>query len=75
MDTGINIKDAAFSYGEKQIWSGLNLNIAGGEMLCLLGPNGCGKTTLLNCIHGDLKLNRGSIQIDGRPITKMGVTD
>lgn len=75
MDTGINIKDAAFSYGENQIWSGLNLDVARGEMLCLLGPNGCGKTTLLNCIHGDLKLNRGAILIDGQPITKMGVTD
>lgn len=53
----------------------MDLGIKKGETVCLLGPNGCGKTTLLNCIHGDLRLKSGKIKIDGKDVASMNVKD
>jgi len=46
-----------------------------GETICLLGPNGCGKTTLLNCIHGDFVLSSGEILIDGQDVKTMTIAE
>lgn len=43
----------------------INLTLTPGEMLCLLGPNGTGKTTLLRCLIGALRAERGKVCIDG----------
>ncbi|CAO2648284.1 Nn.00g075510.m01.CDS01 [Neocucurbitaria sp. VM-36] len=43
---------------------GLHLTAYPGQILCLLGPNGCGKSTTLNCISGDQKVSSGDITID-----------
>lgn len=71
----ISIRSASFSYGPKIVWQDINLDVEKGETLCLLGPNGCGKTTLLNCIHGNLPLRSGSIKIDGQDIQAMTATE
>ncbi|MDZ7640567.1 MAG: ABC transporter ATP-binding protein [Desulfurivibrio sp.] len=47
----------------------LELTVAGGEFYCLLGPNGCGKTTLLNLLAGFEPADQGEIAIDGRLVT------
>lgn len=59
----IQLKDASFSYGEKTVFSELSFNVKSGEVFCIVGPNGCGKTTLLDCILGLLKLDCGDILI------------
>jgi iron complex transport system ATP-binding protein len=46
-----------------------------GEVLCILGANGCGKTTLLRCLNGSLKLNKGHVYLGGRDIHTMSVVD
>jgi len=69
------IRSAGFNYGNKPVWRDINLRVEQGETICLLGPNGCGKTTLLNCIHGELTPQSGEIQIDGRDVKAMTVTD
>lgn len=46
----------------------VNLRVAEGEILMLVGDNGCGKTTLLNMIAGLLKPDEGRIALDGRPL-------
>ena len=51
---------------------GLDLDVAANEFLCVLGPSGCGKSTLLAAIAGFLKPTRGSIVMDGKPITGPG---
>jgi iron complex transport system ATP-binding protein len=61
----LEVNGAEFRYGPHVIWSGLDLVVQSGESICLLGPNGCGKTTLLNCVHGDLKLAAGTVRLDG----------
>jgi NitT/TauT family transport system ATP-binding protein len=47
-----------------------SVDIAEGEFVCILGPSGCGKTTLLWAMSGLHPLTRGSILLDGRPITR-----
>lgn len=61
----IIIKDAGFSYGAVPVFSGLDLSVRQGEVLCLFGPNGCGKTTLIDCVLGHLTLKSGAINIFG----------
>lgn len=67
----IEIEKASFSYGEKEVFNDLNLKVKNGEMFCLVGPNGCGKTTLIECILGIQKLTEGNIWIEGEDILKI----
>ena len=50
----------------------INLEIEGGEFICLLGPSGCGKSTLLKIIAGLIPASSGRITIDGKPINGPG---
>jgi NitT/TauT family transport system ATP-binding protein len=50
----------------------LDLRVATNEFLCVLGPSGCGKSTLLAAIAGFIAPSRGSIVMDGRPVTGPG---
>ena len=76
MSNLIEVKDASFSYHSNEyIWEHINLNIEQGDSVCILGANGCGKTTLFNCIAGNFQLARGSIRIDGKPINEYSVTE
>ena len=49
---------------------GLSLDVAGGEIVALIGPNGCGKSTFLRVAAGLLAAERGGIALDGRPIVE-----
>ncbi|EEV21005.1 ABC transporter, ATP-binding protein [Treponema vincentii ATCC 35580] len=55
-------------YKEKIALDHFNLDIAKGEVLGLLGPNGCGKTTAINCILSLLKYDKGEIRIFDEPM-------
>jgi iron complex transport system ATP-binding protein len=67
----MNVIDASFSYGVGDIFRGISFSVSPGELFCLLGPNGCGKTTLLDCMLGSLKLKAGDICLNGASITGM----
>jgi len=56
-------------YGELLALDHLNLEVREGEILGLLGPNGSGKTTAINCILSLLKFEKGNISIFGKPMT------
>lgn len=56
------------SYGHSRVLDGLDIDLRGGEMVCLLGRNGAGKTTLLRILSGLLRPNAGEILLDGEPL-------
>lgn len=56
------------SFGDVDVLKDVSLTARSGEILCLLGPSGCGKTTLLNLAAGMLKLQAGSIALDGNEL-------
>jgi ABC-type nitrate/sulfonate/bicarbonate transport system ATPase subunit len=47
----------------------INLEVSGGEFLCVVGPSGCGKSTLLNLLGGFLSPTRGTVSVDGERVT------
>lgn len=72
----IQIENATFSYnGMEKIFQDINLSINKGEVLCILGPNGTGKTTLIKCLNCLLKLNSGNIFLEGEDIYSFNKTD
>jgi branched-chain amino acid transport system ATP-binding protein len=59
------------SFGGLSVTSGVDLVVAQGERRLIIGPNGAGKTTLFNLIAGDLRPDRGTIELFGRDITRL----
>lgn len=56
------------SFGQRAILAGITADIAPGGITAVMGPNGCGKTTLLRCIGGLLQPNSGRVLIDHKPV-------
>ncbi len=67
----LEIENINFSYHERRILNGINFSVKKGEICGLLGPNGCGKTTLLKCINRVLHPGSGTIRVQGRDVSKM----
>lgn len=65
----ISVKNLSFAYGTKQIFSDINFDVENGQVFALVGPNGCGKTTLEHCLLSHLKAQSGSIFINGKDIS------
>jgi zinc/manganese transport system ATP-binding protein len=57
---------AAVAFGDRVLWSGLDLDLAAGEFLAVLGPNGAGKSTFLRAVLGQQVLAAGSLTVTGR---------
>jgi zinc/manganese transport system ATP-binding protein len=62
----IRLRDAALRFGDRTLWGDLTLDIAAGEFLAVLGPNGSGKTSLLKVLLGLQSLSAGSVEVCGR---------
>ncbi len=69
------VQDLRFSYGKKEIFSELNFDLSTGSVTCLIGSNGCGKTTLIDCITGYLNANNGKIMIEGKDISLLNARE
>jgi len=67
--SSVFVKDLTLKFGSAKVLDQLNLDIAEGEFLVLLGASGCGKSTLLNCIAGLLDITEGEIHINGKNVT------
>ena len=70
MKNVLEVRDVHLSFGGIVALNGVNLQLREGEILALVGPNGSGKTSLLNCICGFYRPQRGEIIYRGQDITK-----
>jgi ABC-type polar amino acid transport system ATPase subunit len=64
----IHIEGVVKRFGGNTILDGIDLSIAPGEVVSILGPSGSGKSTLIRCINGLEKLDGGSISVDGHRV-------
>ncbi|MEN6475074.1 MAG: ABC transporter ATP-binding protein [Syntrophaceae bacterium] len=70
MQTRIAVDNLSFHYlPGKPVFERLNLHVTTGEVLCLLGPNGTGKSTLIKCLGGLLHPQSGSVLLDAKPLS------
>lgn len=68
----MEIKNGTFTYdGKRMIFQDVNFSVGKGEILCIIGPNGCGKSTLIDCVLGLKKMNSGEILIGGKEINRL----
>lgn len=68
----LRIRGLSKAFGKNKVLRGLDLDVAAGESLVVIGGSGSGKSVLLKCILGLLPPDEGSIQIDGREIVSLG---
>lgn len=61
----LELRDISAGYGVQQVLRGVSMEASEGELVTLIGPNGHGKTTLLRCISGLVRLTHGGIDFDG----------
>lgn len=61
----ITAKDLSKSYGDREVVSGVGLEVRPGQILALLGPNGAGKSTTIKILTGQIAPTKGDIEIDG----------
>ncbi|MGH3902299.1 MAG: metal ABC transporter ATP-binding protein [Pseudonocardiaceae bacterium] len=66
----VRLSGARLAYGSRVLWDSLDLDIAPGEFLALLGPNGSGKTSLLRVLLGLQPLSAGTVAIRGQPVRR-----
>ena len=65
------LHDVRKSFGAVKVTDGISLAVEAGQTLGILGPNGAGKTTLFNLISGDVRVDGGRVEYDGRDIAAL----
>ena len=73
MATAVALEDVVKSFGKLQVLSGIDLEVAEHEVLCLIGASGSGKSTLLRCVNLLEPVDAGRVVIHGEDITAPGV--
>lgn len=66
----INVTNLKKSFGSNEVLKGINLEVAEGEVVCIIGPSGSGKSTLLRCLNKLEEVTDGHVLIDGKDITE-----
>lgn len=72
----LEVNDLSFSYRKgKTIFKDVCFSLEKGKILSILGPNGTGKSTLLNCLSNLLNPTNGQVIIDGKPVNELSLID
>jgi polar amino acid transport system ATP-binding protein len=64
----IRIADVHKSFGPVEVLKGVSMDVAKGEVVCVIGPSGSGKSTLLRCVNALVPIERGSILVEGQEV-------
>ena len=70
-DALITIRDLNFAYDQRPILTGINMDIPRGKVIAIMGASGCGKTTLLRLIGGQLRPTQGEVRFDGQVVHEL----
>jgi D-xylose transport system ATP-binding protein len=73
--TVLVVRGATKRFGAVVGLDGVDVDVRSGEVLALLGDNGAGKSTLIKCLSGALRLDRGTIEMDGQRVTMHSPAD
>ena len=65
------VNELSFSYGAVRALEDINLHAPGGQITCVMGRNGVGKTTLMKNIMGSLRCSAGSVWLNGQDVTAL----
>ena len=71
----LDIKKLTFKYDNTPIFNNIEFQVNSGESVGIVGPNGCGKTTLIRVISGVLEPFNGEIYVDGQDLKKLSVVE
>jgi len=71
----VKIEDMTFGYDENNILENVNLEVNEPGLLCILGPNGVGKTTIVKCINKLLKPRSGNVYVNGKDVSTMSLLE
>src|SRR5271157_1578297 len=73
MGMRLQVKNGDYHYDKAKSsgFTDISFTVENGEVISILGPNGCGKTTLLKCLNSLIKLHKGSIFLDDRDISRL----
>ena len=74
-DNLFDVKNISFSYDDEDIFSDISFSIKKGDVLCILGPNGTGKTTLIKCLNGLNNIDSGEILLNGKNIKSLSFSE
>lgn len=70
-ETLVEIKDLNFAYGERPVLKGINMTMARGKVIAIMGGSGSGKTTLLRLIGGTIRPSSGYVKVAGKVVDKL----
>ncbi len=70
-DAVIEVRDVRYGVGGRTIFDGLDITARRGRITAFMGPSGTGKTTLLRLITGQVRAERGSVEVFGREVAQM----
>lgn len=68
----VDVDNVCFAYGERRVLDGINLKVPRGKVIAIMGGSGCGKTTLLRLIGGQLRPSSGNVVVDGQSVPSLG---
>ncbi|MHB1374021.1 MAG: ABC transporter ATP-binding protein [Thauera sp.] len=71
----VSLRDVRFAYGEREVLRGIDLSVHRGQVVAIMGGSGCGKTTLLRLIGGQLRATAGTVEVEGRNVAQLSGTE
>lgn len=74
-DPIVALRGVHFAYGDREILSGIDLVARRGQVVAIMGGSGCGKTTLLRLIGGQLRARAGTVSVAGHDLGRIGQSD
>ncbi len=70
-DNLVEFKNVSFAYGKRPILKGIDMTVPRGKVVAIMGGSGCGKTTMLRLIGGQIKPSKGVVHVDGQTVHKL----